>query len=96
MPDPVDLCVLLWAVPGRLDEMIRYEDLLLALIAEHGGKVVDRLRNLGGEGPSEVHVLHFASQANLDSFMNDNRRVALADDRERSVGRTEILRVQRV
>jgi len=93
MSDPIDLCVLLWAVPGRLDELIRYEDTVLALVADHGGRVVNRLRNLGDEGPSEVHVLHFQSQTSLDSYMNDPRRLALADERERSVGRTEVISV---
>ena len=95
MPEPVDLCVLLWAVPGRLDELIRYEDRVLALVGDHKGRVVDRLRNLGEEGPSEVQVLHFPSQESLDSFMSDQRRLALAADRDRSVARTEVLSVQR-
>jgi uncharacterized protein (DUF1330 family) len=95
MPEPVDLCVLLWAVPGRLEELIRYEDRVLALVADHGGRVVDRLRNLGEEGPSEVQVLHFASQESLDSYMNDPRRLVLAGDRDRSVARTEVLSVRR-
>jgi hypothetical protein len=95
MPEPIDLCVLLWAVPGRLDELIRYEDRVLALVADHSGKVVDRLRNLGEEGPSEVQVLHFPSQESLDSYMNDPRRLVLAGDRDRSVARTEVLSVQR-
>jgi uncharacterized protein (DUF1330 family) len=87
--------VLLWAVPGRLDELIRYEDRVVALVADHGGRVVDRLRNLGKEGPSEMHVLHFPSQESLDSYMNDPRRVVLAGDRDRSVARTEVLSVRR-
>jgi hypothetical protein len=94
MSDPIDLCVMLWAVAGRLDELTRYEDTVLVLVADHGGVVVNRLRNLGDEGPSEVQVLHFPSQASLDSYMNDSRRLALADDRDRSVGRTEVLSVQ--
>ena len=96
MPDPVDLLVLLWAVPGRLQELQEYEDRVLKLIIEHGGKVVDRLRNLGTEGPSEIHVLHFSSQVDLDSYMNDSRRLDLATDRERCVARTDVIRVERV
>lgn len=96
MPDPVDLLVLLWAVPGRLQELKEYEDRILKLIVEHGGKVVDRLRNLEADGPSEVHLLHFSSQLDLDAYMNDGRRLALAHDRERCVARSDVIRVERV
>ena len=96
MPDPVDLLVLLWAVPGRLQELKEYQDRVLKLIVEHRGTVVDRLRSLEGDGPSEIHVLHFSSQEDLDSYMNDSRRLELAPDRERCVARSDVIRVQRV
>jgi hypothetical protein len=45
MSGPVTLCVLLWAVEGRIREMAEYEEEALALIAQHGGLVLNRLRN---------------------------------------------------
>ena len=89
------LCVLLWAIDGRIQEMSDYEDRVLALIAEHGGRVANRLRNLAqDEGPTEIHVLEFPSERALNEYMSDGRRLALAADRERSIARTDVLRVQ--
>lgn len=89
------LCVLLWAIDGRIQEMSDYEDRVLALITEHGGRVANRLRNLAqDEGPTEIHVLEFPSEKVFNEYMSDGRRLALAADRERSIARTDVLRVQ--
>jgi hypothetical protein len=44
----VTLCVLLWAREGREAELGRYEDQVLALLADHEGRVVQRARTGGG------------------------------------------------
>ena len=52
------LCVLLWAHPGTEDALAAYEDAVLALVAEHGGRVVQRARSSGAdEQPLEIQVL---------------------------------------
>ena len=33
------LCVLLWARPGADDALTAYEDRVLALVSEHGGRI---------------------------------------------------------
>lgn len=90
----VTLCVLLWANDGQHDALIAYEDSVLALIPAHGGRVLQRMRTAGDpDGPLEVHVLEFPSEHALDDYMNSDRRLALADDRERAIALTEIHRV---
>jgi uncharacterized protein (DUF1330 family) len=41
------LCVLLWAQPGAQAALTAYEDRVLSLVPDHGGRVVHRARNSG-------------------------------------------------
>ena len=41
------LCVLLWAQPGAQAALTAYEDRVLRLVPDHGGRVVHRARNSG-------------------------------------------------
>jgi uncharacterized protein (DUF1330 family) len=81
---PVTHCVLLWARPGQENALTSYEDRVLALLPEHGARVLDRA------APTEVQLLEFPSAAALDAFMKDPRRTALAADRDAAIARTEI------
>jgi hypothetical protein len=47
---PRTLCVLLWAQPGAQAALTAYEDRMLRLVPEHGGRVVHRARNSGAQG----------------------------------------------
>jgi hypothetical protein len=55
---------------------------------------------LGGSGtggqPLEIQLLRFTSMQALDAFMTDERRQALADERDRVISRTEVIEVQLV
>ena len=44
---PSTLCVLLWAHPGAEAALAAYEDTVLRLVPDHGGRVVLRARNSG-------------------------------------------------
>jgi uncharacterized protein (DUF1330 family) len=91
------LCVLLWARPGTEDGLIAYEDHVLDIAAEHGGRVVQRARGSGTEGqPLEIQILEFPSAHTLDAFMTDDRRQALAGERDRVIARTEVIEVRLV
>ena len=91
------LCVLLWANEGDEAALVEYEDLVLALLPDHGARVVQRVRSDGADGaPFEVHVLEFPSDAALEAYMADERRVAHAELRERGIARTQVLRVDPV
>jgi hypothetical protein len=91
------LCVMLSAAPGCEGLLIDYEDQVLPLLATHDGRVVQRLRATEpGVAPYEVHVLEFASDAALDRYMQDPRRAALAELRDRAIASTQVLRVETV
>lgn len=95
VPGPVELCVFLWAHPGQEEALVAYEDRVLALVAAHGGTVLQRARTSGEGGhPLEVQFSRFPSEAALQAYLADDRRVALAAERDRVVARTELMRVQ--
>ena len=94
MAEPLTLCVLLWAHPGAEEALTAYEDQVLALIPDHGGRVLWRARGKGTDGqPLETHLLEFPSPQALDAYTADSRRQALAGDRDRAVARTEVIEV---
>lgn len=94
---PIELCVLIWAVPGREADLIAYEDAVLALIPAHGGRVVSRVRRIDGEpGPLEVHLIQLPDDTALEAYLADPVRVAMADTRQAVVERTELIRVRTV
>jgi uncharacterized protein (DUF1330 family) len=91
------MCVLLWPHPGAGDALITYEDQVLDLVPVHGGTVLQRARSSGADGqPLEIQLLEFPSIAALNEYMTDDRRLALADDRDRAVARTEVINVELV
>ena len=63
-----------------------------------GGEQRARVSGIQGAGadgqPAEVQCLAFPSEAALDAYMSDPRRIALAADRDRAVARTEIIDVE--
>ena len=95
MGDLLLLCVLLWAHEGHEEELAAYEDQVLVLITDHGGRVRSRVRTIGDPaGPTEVQLLQFPSEAALDAYMHDPRRAALGAERDACVARTQVLRVE--
>jgi len=77
-----------------------YEDKVLRLVAEHGGRVLHRgtvvpgAGHSGGEPPTEVQLLEMPSEESLDAYIYDPRRLAMADERDAAIARTDLLRVQ--
>ena len=92
----VNLCVLLWATDGGHIDLVAYEDAVLALLPEHGARVLQRVRTHDAptDQPYEVHLLEFPSEQALDAYLGDPRRLAFASQRDRAIARTEILRVE--
>jgi len=91
----VQLCVLLWARPGAAGALAAYEDKVLALLGDHGGRLVQRARADGADGrPDEIQLIEFASQAGYDGYMADARRTALAAERDAAVARTDLYPVE--
>jgi hypothetical protein len=88
------LCVLLWAHAGNEDGLISYENRVLELAPAHGARLLQRARTDGcGGAPLEIQFLEFPSEGALDDYLQDKRRKALADDRDRAIARTEVMRV---
>jgi uncharacterized protein (DUF1330 family) len=91
------LCVLLWPNPGGETALVHYEDRVLELLADHGARVLQRARSRGeGDAPLEVQILEFPSQTALDGYLTDERRAALAGERDAAIARTEVLPVELV
>ncbi len=89
------MCVLLWAKPAAEDALVAYEDRVLELVPEHGGRVLQRARGNGGDGqPLEVQLLEFPSAVALSAHMTDERRLSLAGERDRAIARTEVIDVE--
>ena len=77
--------------PAGVDAFRRYEDAVLPLLAEHGGRLERRLRTESGD--VEVHVITFAAPDGLARYRDDPRRAAHAHLLEASGARTELLEV---
>jgi hypothetical protein len=93
----VTLWVLLWAREGREADLISYEDRVLRLLPDHGGRVLQRARAAGEPGrPLEVQLIQFPSEEAFAGYMADERRAALSDDRDAAIERTEVMRVDLV
>jgi uncharacterized protein (DUF1330 family) len=89
------LCVLLWTRPGADDALTAYEDRVLSLVPEHGGRVLQRARSSGADGqPLEIQLLEFPSAEALGRYMADERRTVLADERDRAIARTDVIEVE--
>ncbi|ALG29513.1 hypothetical protein [Glutamicibacter halophytocola] len=87
----LSLCCLLWARDGEAAGLQAYEDRVLALIPEHGGQVVQRVQSISdAAAPGEVQIFRFPSQSSFDSYLSDPRRLALSEERDRVVSRTEL------
>lgn len=94
--DELTFCCLLWAKPEALDGLHAYEDVVLALFADHGATVLERAFGGGAdEQPAEVQLLRFPDQGALEAYLSDPRRTALLDERDRVVARTELFPVSR-
>jgi uncharacterized protein (DUF1330 family) len=91
----IQLCVLLWARPGATQALIEYENNVLALLPEHDARLLARARTDGADdAPTEIQLIEFASQAGYDSYLVDERRAALAAQRDAAIARTEVYPVR--
>jgi uncharacterized protein (DUF1330 family) len=87
--------VLLTPTPGNEALLVEYEDQVLALLESHGARVLQRVRTTDGppDAPFEVHVLEFPSHTELDEYLENPARLALADLRDRAIATTQLLYV---
>ncbi|MEM8973343.1 MAG: hypothetical protein AAGD43_14890 [Pseudomonadota bacterium] len=66
-----------------------YEDRVLPLLKDHGGKLERRMRN--DDGTVEMHIVSFRTQAGFDAYAQDFRRTSQASMLEKSGAQIEVL-----
>ena len=62
--------------PEGVADFRAYEAAVLPLLPEYNGRLERRLRNQ--DGTVEMHIVSFASEADLQNYRNDPRRTAQA------------------
>ncbi|WP_152360796.1 hypothetical protein [Microlunatus speluncae] len=94
----ITLCVLLWPLPGQEQGLADYETEVLAVLGRHGATLISRVSNpqYTDQLPYEVQVIDLPDEAALESYLQDPDRAALSEWRDRTVARTELMRVAKV
>jgi hypothetical protein len=77
-----------------IERFQRYEEAVLPLIAEHGGRLERRLRSESGD--TEVHVLSFAEPEGFAAYLDDPRRAEHRELLAASGAELELLEVEDV
>ncbi len=81
--------VLIVRIPAEgVADFQAYERAVLPLLPEYNGRLERRLRNQ--DGTVEMHILSFASAADLDNYRSDPRRKAQAWLLEKSSAKSEL------
>ena len=80
--------------PEGIADFRAYEDAVLPLLPEFGGRLERRLRS--ADGTVEVHVVSYASEADAQNYRADPRRLARAELLARSSAKLELLAVEDV
>jgi len=89
---PVTLVVSLWLKGDDVAGFEAFERAAADIMAKHGGRIEHVVRRAEpGDGPFEVHVVTFPSDAALRAYREDPRLEKLAALRARLIARTEIL-----
>src|SRR5680860_108138 len=84
-PMPIHLCVLLWEHPGRGHDLAAFEDEVLALLSEHGGRLISRhvvIERDDGD-PLEVQVIEMPDEEALTGYVHGPVRARLARTHDR-------------
>ena len=91
----VSTFVLIARIPcNGVDAFRAYEDQVLPLLKEHGGRLERRLRN--ELGTLELHIVSFPSDVAFQKYRSDPRRTAAARLLEASSAKLELLSLRDV
>lgn len=89
------LVVRLTYVPGQEQNGALYERTVLQYWREHGGEVIAAFRPApwsdGSRAADEMQLLRIPSREQLDAYLADARRAALAAVRDRTIASTEVV-----
>lgn len=82
----------LWVRDGRFEAFAAFEEKAFVIMARHGAKVlrVDQNHSASDGSAHEVHVLEFPDMDSFDAYRSDPALVALADQREACIAKTEV------
>jgi uncharacterized protein (DUF1330 family) len=92
--DAVTFVLIARIPPEGVEAYQAYEDHVLPLMAEHGGRLERRLRN--ESGTVEVHIIGYPSNMARETYRNDPRRAAAAHLLETSLATIELLSLRDV
>ena len=87
--NPVTFVLIARIPPEGIADFRAYEDAVLPLLPEFNGCLERRLRN--PDGTIEMHIVSFASDADLQNYRNDPRRAAHARLLEKSATKLDLL-----
>lgn len=80
---------------GQEEKFYQFENEVLPLLIEYGGRVVYRIRpkecdfiNSDGRKPHEIHLVSFKDLDGLNRYKNDKRRLQFAHLKNESVDMT--------
>ena len=83
---------LIFVKEGKEKTFLEFEDLAIPLMKKYNGTLIYRIRpdkenfiHNEKELPYEVHVVSFASEQDLNDFMNDNSRLQFMHLKDASV-----------
>ncbi len=97
-PMPLRLCILLWESAERAGDLAAFEDAVLALLPNHGGRLLtrDRVLDRQDDDPLEIQLIEIPDEEALAGFLRDPVRIDLArtHGRDAIIARTQLLRVQ--
>lgn len=95
---PLRLCVLLWEHPGRARALADFEDAVLELLADHGGRLLsrDQVTDRCEGDPLEVQLIEVPDEDALTAYLRDpvRRDLARTHDRDAVIARTQLLRLE--
>lgn len=85
------ITVMLYGKNGIQGEFKDYESKALNIFKQHGGEIIAAYRPISGgpDTPDEIQILKIAGRAELDAFMNDPARLAMAGERNHVIRRTD-------
>jgi uncharacterized protein (DUF1330 family) len=84
---------LLTAGDGGIEALRAYERLALAILADHGGRLIKAFAPEpapGATGPDEIHLLELPSAQALAAYRADPRLAGLAPARARAIAATTV------
>ncbi len=88
----ISMVVLLKAGTDGLPGLRRYEEQILPILREHGGKLIVAFNPMdtGADAPDEIHVIQFPSEQKLQAYRDDARTLSLSAQRQTAIASTTV------